>query len=77
MKKFTLLKAEIAKVKRYRGITNADIARMTGFKKSTIEMFMLNRSQRSDSVNVAKAITAVLNIDYPFDEESGGKDDNG
>lgn len=66
MRDYILLKAEIAKIKRFRGITNADIARLTGFKKNTIDSFMANRDDRDDSENVAKAIVSALNIDFPL-----------
>lgn len=63
MSDFLMFKAEIAKVKRYRGITNKDIARLTGYSESAIAKFLAeNVSDRNDSENVAAAISAALDI---------------
>jgi DNA-binding phage protein len=65
MNDYKFLKAEIAKVKRYRGLTNSDLARMTGYKKNTIDVFMSEapRPDREDSKNVAEALIAALKLE--------------
>lgn len=74
MKQFILLKAEIAKVKRIRKINNADIARLTGYTKNTIDSFMADRDDRKGSIHIARAIAAALNIDTHYIESEGGND---
>ena len=62
---FEVFKAEVDKAKRLQGLTNADIAEKTGFKKSTIDYFMTNPESkgRDDSRKVAEAISKVLGIE--------------
>ncbi|MCH5323973.1 MAG: helix-turn-helix transcriptional regulator [Eubacterium sp.] len=60
---YRLFRAEISRVKKLRGLTNKDLANMTGYKQSTIEAFMLNRPGRNASDNVARALSKALNID--------------
>ena len=62
---YEVFKAEVAKVKRLRKLTNADIGEMTGFKKSTIDMFMTpqENKHRDDSEAVAQAISKALEIE--------------
>lgn len=59
---YELFKAEVAKVKRERGLTNKDIAQLTGYKKQTIDLFMSKRPGRDDSSSVARAISNALKI---------------
>lgn len=51
---------KIAEQKALRGLTNADIGKMTGYKRKTIDAFT-GGSRQSD--NVAGAIAKVLNIE--------------
>lgn len=51
---------KIAEQKKLRGLTNADIAKITGYKKSTIAAFM-HGSRRSEKV--ADAIAMALGIE--------------
>ena len=62
---YEAFKAEVAKVKRLKHLTNADIGKMTGFAKQTIDVFMYSgpKKARDDSERVAKAISAVLGIE--------------
>ncbi len=62
---YEVFKAEVAKVKRLRKLTNADIGEMTGFKKSTIDLFMTSpeHKSRDDSDAVARAISEALGIE--------------
>lgn len=46
-----------------RKMTNSDLAKATGYKTSTIECFFANTPNREKSTNVAKAISAVLDIE--------------
>ena len=57
--KYDLLKGEIDKQKRLQKLTNADLAKMTGYAVNTIDQFM---GGSKESENVAKAIAAVLKI---------------
>lgn len=60
-----LLVAEIKKQLAIRGWSNGDLAKATGYKKSTIDAFMANLSGRNKSVAVELAICNALNIkDY-------------
>lgn len=62
---YEVFKAEVEKVKRLKHLTNADIARSTGYAKRTIDIFMSSapRKDRNDSQRVAAAISAVLGIE--------------
>jgi hypothetical protein len=44
-------------------MTNADLAKSTGYKTSTIEAFFAKKDGREKSLKVAKAISAVLDIE--------------
>lgn len=46
-----------------RKISNGDLAKMTGYKRSTIDAFFSDTALRSKSENVAKAISKALNIE--------------
>lgn len=48
------------KQKRIKKLTNADLGRLTGFTRSTIDAFMAGARE---SENVAKAIAKVLEIE--------------
>ena len=62
---FEVFKGEVAKQKKVRHITNADIAEMTGYTKRTIDYFLTkgDNKDRDDSKNVAVAISKALNIE--------------
>lgn len=62
---YEVFKAEIAKEKRLRRLTNADIASMTGLSVSAINMFMASPEgkKRDDSEKVAEAISKALGIE--------------
>ncbi|MBO6301010.1 MAG: hypothetical protein J6N15_01060 [Ruminiclostridium sp.] len=62
---YEVFKAEVAKIKRLRKLTNADIGEMTGFRKSTIDLFMTSpeHKARDDSEAVAQAIAKALEIE--------------
>ena len=62
---YELFKAEIAKVKRLRKLTNADIGELTGYAKGTIDLFMCSGESlnRDDSKKVAHAISKALEIE--------------
>jgi hypothetical protein len=62
---YEVFKAEVAKVKRLRKLTNADIGKLTGFKKNTIDLFMTSpeHKNRDDSEAVAQAISKALGIE--------------
>lgn len=62
---YEVFKAEVAKIKRLRKLTNADIGEMTGFRKSTIDLFMTSpeHKARDDSEAVARAIAKALEIE--------------
>lgn len=57
---YTLFLGKIAEQKKNKHLTNADIAKKTGYTKKTIEAFMCGSRP---SENVAKAIASVLNIE--------------
>lgn len=57
---FKLFTGEVAKVKKIRNLTNADLAKMTGYKESTIEAFMKGARP---SEYVARAISHALGIE--------------
>ena len=61
---YEVFKAEVAKAKRLKHLTNADIAALTGFAKRTIDIFMSSgpKKARDDSEKVALAIAAALEI---------------
>ena len=42
---------------------NRDLAKATGFKKNTIDVFFSETSNRDKSENVAKAISATLRVE--------------
>ena len=55
-----MFRAKIAEQKKLRNLTNADIAKMTGYTKSTIDAFMCGVRE---SEKVAKAIAKALGIE--------------
>ena len=57
---YRLFRAKIAEQKQLRKLTNADMAKLTGYTKSTIDAFMCG-VRESDAV--AKAIAKVLDIE--------------
>lgn len=44
-------------------MTNGDLAKKTGFKRSTIDAFFADLSGREKSENVAKAISVALGVE--------------
>ena len=62
---YEVFKAEVVKQKRLRKLTNADIAKMTGYARITIDIFMTStgNNPREDSKNVAEAISKALGIE--------------
>lgn len=56
---YELFRGEIAKVKMWQNKTNADIAKLTGYKKNTIDAFMKG-TRTTDTV--AQAISKALDI---------------
>lgn len=60
---FEVFKAEVARQRKLRHITNKDIGKMTGYSKNTIDLFMTSSKSREDSENVAKAIAHALEIE--------------
>lgn len=54
--------ADCKREMRLRRMTNGDLAKETGFKKSTINSFFSDIAGREKSENVAKAISAVLGV---------------
>lgn len=62
---YEIFKAEVAKQKRLRRLTNADIARMTGYAKRSIDIFMSSgpHKSREDSQKVAEAISQALGVE--------------
>lgn len=68
MSEYTAFKAEVAKQKKLKGLTNSDIADMTGLSVSTISKFLAENLsiKRFDKKHVAVAIAYALNI--PFDK---------
>lgn len=62
---FEVFKGEVAKQKKVLHITNADIGKMTGYTKKTIDYFLTrgDNKDRDDSKNVAVAISKALNIE--------------
>ena len=57
---YKLFCGKVAEQKKLRKLTNADLAKMTGYRKKTIEAFMCG-ARESD--RIAKALAAVLNIE--------------
>lgn len=57
---YTLFREKIRHAKVDKKYTNADIAKLTGYTKKTIESFMCGARE---SENVAKAIAKALNIE--------------
>ena len=57
---YKILCAKIAEQKKLRGLTNADLAKLTGYKTKTIEAFMCGARS---SEPIAKALAAVLEIE--------------
>jgi hypothetical protein len=57
---YRLFRAKIAEQKKLRNLTNADMAKLTGYTKSTIDAFMCGVRE---SENVAKAIAEALDIE--------------
>ena len=57
---YKLFCGKVAEQKKLRKLTNADLAKMTGYSKKTIEAFMCG-ARESD--RIAKALAAVLNIE--------------
>ena len=57
---YELLIGKIAEQKKLRRLTYMDIAKMTGYKPNTINMFMNGYRQ---SENVARAIARALNVE--------------
>lgn len=57
---YSILRGKIAGKKKLHKLTNADIARKTGYSKSAIEAFMCGVRE---SDNIAKAVASVLDIE--------------
>ena len=57
---YKLFCGKVAEQKKLRKLTNADLAKMTGYSKKTIESFMCGARE---SERIAKALAAVLNIE--------------
>ena len=62
---YEVFKADVARVKRLRHLTNADIAKLTGYAKRSIDIFMASgpKKTRDDSQKVAVAISQALGIE--------------
>lgn len=48
----------------FRKMSNGDLAKATGYKKSTIDAFFCDIPGREKSVKVAQAIACVLGIEW-------------
>jgi hypothetical protein len=57
---YRLFCGKVAEQKKLRKLTNADLAKMTGYRKKTIEAFMCGARE---SEAIAKAIAAALGIE--------------
>ena len=57
---YKLFCGKVAEQKKLRKLTNADLGRMTGYSKKTIEAFMCGTRE---SESVAKALANVLKIE--------------
>ncbi|MBQ4118959.1 MAG: helix-turn-helix transcriptional regulator [Clostridia bacterium] len=55
--------ADCKREMRLRRMTNGDLAKKTGFKRSTIDAFFADLSGREKSENVAKAISVALGVE--------------
>lgn len=60
IKIYGLFIGKVAEQKKIRKLTNADIAKMTGYTKNAIDAFMCGKRS---SENMAKAIAYVLEIE--------------
>ena len=57
---YKLFCGKVAEQKKLRKLTNADLAKMTGYKVGAINAFMCGARE---SERIAKALAAVLNIE--------------
>jgi transcriptional regulator with XRE-family HTH domain len=57
---YRLFCGKVAEQKKLRKLTNADLAKMTGYRKKSIEAFMCGARE---SEAIAKALAAALNIE--------------
>lgn len=57
---YRLFCGKVAEQKKLRKLTNADLAKMTGYSKKTIESFMCGARE---SEPIAKALAAALHIE--------------
>lgn len=55
--------AECKKEMRLRKMRNGDLAKLTGYKTATIDVFFSDLSYRDKSENVAKAISVALGVE--------------
>lgn len=54
--------ADCKREMRLRRLSNGDLAKLTGYKTSTIDVFFSDLSHRDKSEKVAKAISAALGV---------------
>ena len=57
---YKLFCGKVAEQKKLQGLTNADLGKMTGYSKKTIESFMCGARE---SEPIAKALSDVLHIE--------------
>lgn len=57
---YKLFCGKVAEQKKLQGLTNADLGRMTGYSKKTIESFMCGARE---SESIATALAAALHIE--------------
>lgn len=57
-------KGEVEKYKKIHCLTNMDIAKATGYAKTTIDKFMDFSNKTKSSVHVAEAISRAFNIPF-------------
>lgn len=61
MNDFVKFIGKVAATKKIKGLTSADLARMTGYSRRTIDMFLSN-APRPRSPKVARALSEALQI---------------
>ena len=57
--------SKVAAKKKLKGLTNADLAKMTCYTEKTIATFMANSSGRPRSRKVARALAQALEMKMP------------
>src|SRR5574344_838813 len=66
---YKLFCGKIAEQKKLRKLTNADLAKMTGYRKKSIEAFMCGARE---SEAIEKALAAAINIELGKEETAPG-----